>query len=296
MNKILKALVWILLAGMCGCVHETENKNTVNKDKPVKVTKEGAQDESIFDSIDSKEILEKLFDAPKIDTNGMAVWKPNYYERMKFPVSYDFNCHTKVDTIMYFEDCQKRACAAVLLATYKYHVDYWDTTKICQGDIHFAGVPIGIALFSKTKNNEWELYKFEKAFTTLGYFGTYKTGRDDAGKIGLKKVGDAWTCLSLIQGIGGNMGELDGTESLYSIEEFHLKGFPNPVLSEILSYNYHYEYTSPDEKTKERTDIKMNIIQKKKNYYDIELKSTSNGKRTCDTLIYSEDYDRYIQK
>jgi hypothetical protein len=62
----------------------------------------------------------------------------------------------------------------------------------------------------------------------------------DSGKISLKEIGDKWTCLSLKQGIGGNGGYLSGSETLYSIEEFYLNGFPNSTLSNLLSYNFFY--------------------------------------------------------
>jgi len=296
MNSIFKLMILAFLPVISGCEQHAKKPEIKNKQPEPEVVKRIRENELVFNSADPKELLGRLFDNPEFDAAGMALWKPNYYERLSFPVSYDGKCHTAVDTVMYYNDRQNRKCAVVILTTYKYYKDESDSTSITVSDCHFCGVPIGIALLARVKNNQWELYKFEKAFTTLGYFGVYKTGREDAGKISLKTIGDQWTCLSLIQGVGGNMGEFSGSESLYSVEEFQLGGFPNAVLSEILNYDYHFEYTSIDEKTKERTDVKMKIIKKKKEYYDIELNKVSNGQSTSTVLSYSEEYNRYIEK
>ncbi|HEY5406166.1 MAG TPA: hypothetical protein VIJ92_03725, partial [Ginsengibacter sp.] len=193
---------------------------------------------------------------------------------MTLPVSYDGRCYTNIDTIMYFTDQAKRKCACIILTTFNYRKGTFDdTSKIEISDCHFCGVPISIALLAETKEKNWKLYKFEKAFISLGYFGTYRTGLQDAGKISLKEIGDKWTCLSLVQGVGGNGGYLSGSETLYSIEEFYLNGFPNSSLSNLLSYNFFYSNantagTKHDIK-EEKTTIK--IIKKKGDYYDIDL-------------------------
>ncbi len=259
---------------------------------------------SAFSNLEYKTLLGRLFDNPDFDTSQTAIWKPNYYERMTFPVSYDGKCHTNIDTIMYFTDREKRKCACVIVTTFNYRKGgFEDSTKIQIGDCHFCGVPIGIALLAETKDKSWELYKFEKAFTSLGYFGTYRTGRQDAGKITLKEIGDKWTCLSLTQGVGGNGGYLSGSEPLYSIEEFHLGGFPNRTLSNLLSYNFFYSNVEaggvkdgrPESEIKEEKTV-MKLIKKKGEYYDIDLVTTSKGKSTIEHYKYSDDYGQYVEK
>jgi hypothetical protein len=282
------------LLNSCGA-GKSDAPQTKEPQKDTVAAKPHKKDERIFESLGDKTVLAKLFDDPEFDTSGTALWKPNYYERLAFPVSYDGKCHTKVDTVMYFTDQQNRKCAVMILATYKYSFDVTDSTPGI-GDCHFCGVPLGIALFSQTEEKKWELYRFEKSFTSLGYFGTYRTGGKDAGKICLKEIGDPWTCLSLTQGVGGNMGEFSGSEDLYSIEQYHLGGFPDNTLTNIFSYNYHYESTSIDERTKEEEDAVMKIIKKKNNYYDIDLIITKNGKHSTEHYVYSDDYDRYIEK
>jgi len=255
------------------------------------------QDEAVFSSLDYQTLLGKLFDNPDFDTNETAIWEPNYYDRMTFPVSYDGKCYTNIDTIMYFIDRGNRNCACVILTTYKYGRDYFDSTKIEIGDCHFCGVPIGIVLLSENKEKKWELYRFEKAFTSLGYFGEYKTNKVDAGEIQLKEIGDKWTCLSLTQGIGGNMGEFMSYENLYSIEQYQLGGFPNSTLSCIFSYTSYYEYTSMiDEKIKTVEHSTMKILEKEANYYDIDLIVTKNGKTKTEHYKYADEYNGYIKK
>ena len=92
------------------------------------------------------------------------------------------------------------------------------------------------------------------------------------------------------------MGESSGNETLYSIERYHLGGFPNEVLSEILNYNYYYEMLNNVDKVKEKQTITMNILKRKKSYYDIDLIVNKNGKVSTQHLKYSDDYGRYIEK
>jgi len=270
----------------------TAKPDTINHDKP-------DDSDAIFNSLNYKILLSRLFDNPDFDTTQAAIWKPNYYERMTLPVSYDGRCHTNIDTIMYFIDQGKRKCACVILTTFNYRKGTFDDgTKIKIGDCHFCGVPVGIALLAETEDKNWELYKFEKAFTSLGYFGTYRTGRQDSGQIGLKQIGDKWTCLSLIQGVGGNGGYLSGSETLYSIEEFHLNGYPNSTLSNLLSYSFFYSNVDAvgikDHRKEETTAMK--IIKKPRNYYNIDLITISNGKSATNHYKYSDDDNQYVKR
>lgn len=290
--KNIILLLLILTTLSCDNRHK---ENQIVSD--IKVETENYDDEHVFKSLDNKELLNRIYDNPEFDSSGTAIWKPNYYERMMFPVSFDNKCHTNIDTIMYFNDRCQRKCAVVILTTYNYRKGtFEDSIAIEIGDCHFCGVPIGIVLLSQSEDSTWNIYKFTKAFTSLGYFGTYRTGGKDAGKISLKEIGDKWTCLSLTQGIGGNMGEFTGTENLYSIEEFQLGGFPNRTLSNIFGYNFHYEYFSIDEKVKSKETAEMKIIKTKNDYYYIDLIVNKNGKVTTKHYKYSDNYDSYIKK
>jgi hypothetical protein len=305
----LKMLLVILgMATLLSNISCLNNDNKQKSNTPVTTNRhpiETHENESVFNSLDKTEILKRIFDNPEFDSGGTAIWKPNYYERMNMTVSYDGKCHTSVDTTMYFIDRQKRKCAVIILTTYNYERDYLDSTKIEISDCHFCGVPIGIVLLSQTEDKKWNLYKFEKAFTPLGYFGIYKSGRQDSGKICLKEIGDKWTCLSLTQGIGGNGGIDEGSETLYSIEEFQLGGFPNTsLLQNILSYEFYYSDVDDEgvddkrpesEIRNERTQMK--IIKKKGTYYDIDLITTAKHKPTKEHYYkYSEDNNGYIER
>jgi hypothetical protein len=201
---------------------------------------------------------------------------------------------------MYFTDREKRRCACVILATHNVRKgNVLDSTIVEVGDCHFCGVTLGIVLLAQEPDSAWRLYRFEKAFTTLGYFGRYRTGSRDAGSIALKQIGDPWTCLSLTQGVGGNGGESTGSERLYSIEQFQLSGFPNRVLSTIFGYDFYHEAeiysdTGIAGKWEQRTE--MHILRKPGDYFDIELVTDSNGIRSTARYEYSDDLDQYERR
>jgi hypothetical protein len=285
-------LVVASLIVLTACTQPGEKKDI----KPAKIEKaKGIADESVFKSMDKRALLTRLFDNPVFDTGGTAIWKPNYYERTVFPVSYDGKCHTSIDTIMYFPDQNGKKCAAVILTTYNYRRSDEDSS-IQIGDSHFAGVPIGIALFSPVDTGGWELYKFEKAFTSLGYFGKFKTGRQDAGQISLKQAGNQWTVLSLTQGVGGDMGLVSGTETLYSIEKYSLDGFPNEVLSKIISYDTYYEQDPGSGMPKKEQKTEMKILKTDTGYYAIDLVVTRNKAVSTTHYKYADKYNRYMEK
>lgn len=258
----------------------------------------------LFHSLSKLELFTKLFGRPEFDSDSNAAWKPDYEDRLSLPLSDDGKCHTAVDTVMYFTDHRNTPCAVVIFANYL----LWHERHSIPHDVggsHFEGVRLGIALFSQS-NEGWNLYEFKKHFAYLGYFGTYRTGRADAGMISLKTIGDRWTCLSLVQGIGGNTGVFSGYEQLFSIEEYPLgnqeDGFSEQPASDlgyvhtILSYNYSesgYGETL-EEEDRIYTDRQMKIIPKRNDYYDIELLTTTNGRKTKQKYKYSEKYKRYI--
>lgn len=260
-----------------------------------------------FDTLDSKEVLTRLFDNPKFDSFG-AVWKPNYNERMSFPVSFDGNCHTAIDTIMYFNDTRASRCAVIVFATYELGINRLERNEISIAGGHFSGASIGVALFYQEKDSSWELYDFSKKIGELGYFGTYRTGGEDRGIICLKEIGDKWTCLSLKQGIGGNTGGFEGYETLYFIERFFMntqKNSNNNIersaerrLTSIFSYNYFesFQYPSEDTSGNYRKDADMILVKKSGDYYDIVMHITYNKIQYYVPYYFNEKAGKYIKR
>ncbi len=289
-------------------VKKTSEKEPLqSKDNKAKNKDTISEKSDLFRQLDKNLILTRLFDNPKLDSSGTAMWIPNYSENMQISASYDGKIHTNIDTIMYFKDHKGFDCAVVIFTHYNYVKEYLDSGKIGIGGSHFTGVPLGIALFTRQDGDNWKIYCFEKHFSELGYFGTYRTGRQDQGKIGLKKTGDNWTCLSLRQGIGGSTGVFWGYESLYSIEQF---GFGNQqkdddegsdwydksLLQNLLSYDYYFSSIPPNDKGGIEMSAELKIIEKKNDYSDIQLVKTKNGKKFIETYFYDELKCRYIKK
>ncbi len=296
--RTMRLIQFLFLALVLGCSSEppVESEEMNSAENSIA----GATDEDLFHELSDTSLLGRLFDDPIFDSSGMALWKPNYYERMSFRVSYDGLCHTNIDTIMYWTDREKRRCACVVLATHKFRKgNVLDSTVVEVSDCHFCGVALGIVLLAQQPDSSWKLYRFEKAFTTLGYFGTYRTGRQDAGSIALKKIGDPWTCISLKEGVGGNGGESTGYENLYSIEQFQLSGFPDRTLSTIFGYDYYHEeevYGDSGIVGEWEQRTAMHILEKPGEYYDIELLRDSAGHTSIRRYAYSDEVDQYQLK
>lgn len=286
--------------------NQAVKQDSVQKQEEQVVKDTIAEYNDSFESLDSKLILTRLFDNPEIDSTGAALWIPNYGDAVKLSrfTSYDGKCHTNVDTILYFKDHRNEECAAVIFTHYKYERDFQDSTQIFISGWYLTPVPLGIALFIKPKNEQWQIYCFEKFFSNLGSFGTYRTGREDEGKISLKKIGDNWTCLSLRQGIGGSAGAISGYESLYSIEmhQFYNQQDEEEItewydewrLQNMLTYSYYSSRPDGDNDIVITTELK--IIPKKNDYYGIELTIQKKGKTSTEKYSYSERYGKYIQK
>lgn len=247
-----------------------------------------------FSSLDKREILRRLFDNPEFDSLGMAIWKGNYSDltSLSIPLSYDGKFHTSLDTIFYFNDTQERKCAVAIFSTYNFRHGSFDSSKIQPTGCHFCGVPIGAALFHETKEKHWELYDFKKEITTLGYGGVYKTGRQDEGIIQLKEIGDKWTSLSITDGLGGNMGYLEGGETLFSIEEYKLDGSPNNTLMPILANYYGMKETFLAKNI--LPEIKP--IKTTKSYYDLLVRTVNDDTVKTKLYKYSTAYEQYLEK
>ncbi len=247
-----------------------------------------------------KELLTNLLADVKFDSTGKAIWKQNPNDTIQLPVSFDGNCHTNIDTVMYFSDVNQRKCAAIILTTYSYIEDSEDSTKTMIADCRSCGTAIGIALISENEDKTWKLYAFEKRFAELGYFGAYrldKMGYYDEqaqpGKISLVKMGDRMTALKLTQGIGGNMGSLNGFESFYTIDQSHLKERGIPLLFNYDYYNSQIFIEVSDEPMVEKTEMKQ--VKGNGEYDDIELQKSGN-KEKIEYYSYSVKKAKYIKK
>jgi hypothetical protein len=293
---------FILLTALCVliCCKRKEDKPVgaaSPKEHQIDTTKSHEESGYIFDDLNSNTILTRLFDNPVFDSNGMAVWEPDFYDGMKFNVSEDGKCHTNVDTILYFNDHSNRKCAAAVLATYHYGRDISDNS-FAIGSCHFCGTEIGIALFSQQEDKNWQLYRFEKVFTSLGYFGEYKTHRQDSGVISLKEIGDNWTVLSLRQGLGTGMGETRGYEEWYSLEQNQITANLYQGLLPIFWYTYYYSYDSNANNHPQIVETaRVNFTKKNKgDYYGVDLISTKNGKQNTNHYVFSQDTGAYVKQ
>jgi hypothetical protein len=278
MTKILSILIIIIAIFWYNSIN-SKNTFSNNKKSDLVGIKEKQENETIFTSLDKIELLNRLFDKPKFDTTGIAIWEPNFAERMDFPISFDNKCHTALDTIMYFIDRDTVECSVVIFRTYQI-----DENNNKYGS-HFEGSPVSVAIFYKYSNNKfWELYKFSKYLTSLGYYvGAEKRYE---GKLSLIKIANNWTCLILKQEIGGTQGEFSGYESWYSIERVDLHGSENKILSNIFNYTYYHSISSYTIKEVVYDSSYIQIIKNPYSYYDIKLVSKSN---TNDRINISDD-------
>src|SRR2546421_237294 len=58
------------------------------------------QNAHAFKDLNDPQILKLLFDIKKMNSNDVALWKPNFAESSEFNVSTDGLCHTNIDTVM----------------------------------------------------------------------------------------------------------------------------------------------------------------------------------------------------
>lgn len=289
----------MLIFTSCSNPDNLTNKNILSNNNTNSVQKKDTSNNNrIFNSLNKNEILRKLFDNADTDNLGFTVWKPNYCESIKNNISYDGNCHTSLDTIMYFRDAgTKRAC--VIFGTYKVWQN--DSSKLKYGagiDCHFCGAQIGIALFSQTKDDRWELYFFEKSFTSLGLFGTWKIDNGFGGgrsHIDVVYLGGNFPCLELKGGLGGNEGIQEGYSTIYSLVEIPVKGYP-VLLSKIFEYEYYGEYRENGRNSKiiaKKTN--MQLIKNNTEFFQINLIINDNNKISTEEYVYSEKYRIYLK-
>jgi hypothetical protein len=290
-RTILVGLTFFLLYS---CDIGTEPKVKKAIDTKPSLTQKDREQLTSFATLENKEILRRLFDNPKFDSLGMAIWKGNYSDltSLSIPLSYDGNFHTSLDTILYFTDAKSRNCAVGIFSTYNFQHDPFDSLKIGPTGCHFCGVPIGAALFHETEKKRWEIYDFKKEITQLGYFGVYKTGRQDAGKIQLQEIGDHWNSLSITEGLGGNGGYLEGGQRLFSVDEYKLDGSPNSTLKPILANYYNMKETFLSKKI--LPEIKP--IKRQGSYYDLIVRTIDDDTVKTKTYKYSTECEQYLEQ
>lgn len=245
----------------------------------------------VLNSLDTCEVFALLLDRPAM-RGGMAIWHPNFSERTAFRVSYDDSCHTVIDTVLHFADHGNRECVVVVFVTYRYIADSSNGLRARISDCHSCGAQVGMALFSHRGDGKWELYGFQKALTDAGIFGGAGVG--GVGEYSLVSIGDRWTALLLKRPVFANMGEEDGSADLYSIEEYHLNGFPGSPLSSIFSYMYHYSvHDEPGEPELEENAV-LEVVKRKEQYAIVRLVTTKNGKRRVRNYRYSDEANSLV--
>ncbi|MGV3612389.1 MAG: hypothetical protein ACO1N0_15630 [Fluviicola sp.] len=301
------AFIFLIISLLLACSESDKSKKTTPTDKK--------EPEAITDLTHSKKLLSYLYHSDEFDTHGRILWLPGETNPVDYaPISHDSLAHTEIDTILYFEDSEKIESAAVILASPRLLFD--QGKEVISGG-HFEGMVLGVALFHK-KDGQWKLYSFKKHLTDLGYFGEYRTGRKDAGKIALKKIGENWTCLSLTQGIGGNTGEFWGTETWYSIEKkapkFEQADEPNEIneltyspLNQLFSYKYSHNYYFPDLDHQNVSEIQVKTLPSKSTVYDLELSihkynyavetnKVNSKRKDVNYFRYSHELNLFVEK
>lgn len=230
---------------------------------------------------DEREILSILFDTEDFDSEGRAVWTPNFAEQLNFPVSYDGFCYTKFEKVLLYNDEFRRA--VVIFGTY----EIMDNGEPNNG--HVAAPMASIAYFTQRKENGWELTAFKKTFQYYGSWG-------EMGDIDLKQIGKQAFALDLSSGYS-NMGETASYTSFYSIPDFE----------QLFNINTAYGFEGLGDESKAfSNETKIIIKPSSKPYYDIVAVTTGTKQSTKEsdrivsansqrTFYFDETYGIYIQ-
>jgi hypothetical protein len=225
--------------------------------------------DKLFITLDNKAILNRLFDGAVVQKNE-AIWSPNYYENMNFPISDDGFCHVRIDTILPF--MSQTGENVVYIFTY---ITYSDGIKEA---CHACRPHIGFALFSKI-NNIWEIVNFKKNVGTFGNYGS-------VGDFAITKLGTDFYCLKMIDKEDGNGGYFSAATLFFDLSSFN----------EIFSFNHFDTNEGAVEIGRYTETTSMNVIQSE-NYYTIELTTerTDKGAATKVLYKYSENERRYVK-
>jgi hypothetical protein len=232
--------------------------------------------------LDKGNVFSLLFDNVTLDSNGIAVWDPNFYEKVNFNISYDGKCHTSIDTILFFRDIKNRECCAVVFKTLSYSFN----EQLNQVEIvscHFCDATISIALFYKTKEERWRAYAFNKKLLESGLFGG--VGKDGIGNVSMNKIKDEYFLL-FKKPIAGNDGDVKGKEILYTVDQY--SNLACDPLSELF---YNIYYSEKGENKKHR------IIQfSKSDYINLVVKQLEKGRVFTEKHIFIDDLGKYSLK
>ena len=276
-----------------GCLFVAACKNMKPVTTPDLAVKSASVDsDGVFDNLNTANVFKRLFDNPTME-GDVAVWKPDYYDRMTFLDSYDDSCHTAMDTTLHFIDRSGKPCAVTVFATYRYIKDSMDGLKVKISGCHFCSAQVGMALFGQRADGRWEIYQFKKLLTEAGVFGGAGVG--GVGEYSLVKIEDNWTALLLKKPISGGTGEEDGDAELYAIESNIPNGYPGDPLKLILSYPYHHSlhYVHGEPDLEENTTL--NVVKRKKGYSMIRLITIKNGRRTSRDYRFADGENSFVQ-
>ena len=228
-----------------------------------------------FSTLDYKTVMTRLFETTKFSSIHEALWRPNFEDRMRFMASSDGYCHSGLDTTMNFTIGQVKY-ATIIFTTYNYQFQH-------RSECHACAQTLGIAVFKRELNQNWEVIEFTKNFA---YFGQW--GKLD-GKISIVKLGKDRYCLKLKSAIGGGQGEDSGYSEFYNLNNGN-------VLRKIFSYKYFYSTVGAHGEKKGYTDDKsLKLIPDNNEYNLIEISTKNSHSKVIKKSVfkYSEEAGRY---
>lgn len=165
-----------------------------------------SQDGTFFiKKVTDPNIITTLFDS-KIIVQGRVIWKPNFYEKFQFNVSYDGRCYTNLDTVMEYTSYGKKH-ALLIFTTYGFE------NRNQQYDCHACAPDLSVARFTyEEEKNGWLLDRMEKYLGRHGSWGYM-------GPRGLQKIGPEEYALQLSGGHTGQGYTVTWT-SFHDLESF----------------------------------------------------------------------------
>lgn len=233
-------------------------------------------DETVFQRLDYKTVILRLFDKVTFDSNQEALWMPNYAERLNMPVSEDGFCHTVLDTTLYYTS-ENEKHALLVFGTYQYQNGVRTSCHVCSP-------LLSIATFRQENNKSWRIEGFKKDFVGLGAWGKRLAHLE------IENLGADFYSLKVQSAVYGNQGYERGVISLYSLNSYD-------QFNEIFSFVYYDSNEGAIEDGKGYTDkTTMKITPTADGYFGIELSTKrSGGKNTViKKYKYSEDERHYI--
>jgi hypothetical protein len=164
-------------------------------------------------------VIDQLFNSPKTesDDESRLVWTPDSEEEALFNISYDGLCHTRLDTILNFED----------ISIYVFKTQTYDKAGNIVG-CHFCPADISVAVLRHIVDSP-EVICSQKHLTDSGLFGG--EGKEGVGVFSVVKI-ERNAFLSLKRPVAGNNGFNVGVCDLYFIDN---------DLPHAFSYEYYSE-------------------------------------------------------